>query len=74
MIQEMSSFRLYIPGDRPDLSCQPNPYSAETNGFVLSDTIWTFNMAATTAKDSFNENAENTVAVTKDNFALKAYI
>ena len=50
-----------------------NPYSAETNGFVLSDTIWTFNMAATTAKDSFNENAENTVAVTKDNFALKAY-
>ena len=38
------------------------------------DTIWTFNMAATTAKDSFNENAENTVAVTKDNFALKAYI
>ena len=37
-----------------------NPYSAETNGFVLSDTIWTFNMAATTAKDSFNENAENT--------------
>ena len=48
-----------------------NPYSAETNGFVLSDTIWTFNMAATTAKDSFNENAENTVAVTKDNFALK---
>lgn len=31
-------------------------------------------MAATTAKDSFNENAENTVAVTKDNFALKAYI
>ena len=51
-----------------------NPYSAETNGFVLSDTIWTFNMAATTAKDSFNENAENTVAVTKDNFALKAYI
>ena len=51
-----------------------NPYSAETNGFVLSDTIWTFNMAATTAKDSFNENAENTVAVTKDNFALNAYI
>lgn len=30
-----------------------NPYSAETNGFVLSDTIWTFNMAATTAKALF---------------------
>ena len=51
-----------------------NPYSAETNGFVLSDTVWTFNMAATTAKDSFNENAENSVAIAKDNFALKAYI
>lgn len=51
-----------------------NPYSAETNGFVLSDTIWTFNMAATTARDTFSENAENTVAVTNDNFALKAYL
>ena len=51
-----------------------NPYSAETNGFVLSDTVWTFNMAATTARKSFDENAENTVAVAKDNFALKAYI
>ena len=51
-----------------------NPYSAETNGFVLSDTVWTFNMAATTGKDTFNENTKNTVAVTKDNFALKAYL
>lgn len=51
-----------------------NPYSAEVNGFALSDTVWTYNMAATTAKDSFDENAENTVAVTKDNFALKAYL
>ena len=51
-----------------------NPYSAETNGFVLSDTVWTFNMAAATARDSFDESAENSVAITKDNFALKAYI
>ncbi len=51
-----------------------NPYSAETNGFVLSDTVWTFNMAATTAKESFDENAENSVAIAQDNFALKAYI
>jgi len=51
-----------------------NPYYAETNGFVLSDTVWTFNMAATTANDSFDENAENSVAVSRDNFALKAYI
>ena len=51
-----------------------NPYSAETNGFVLSDTVWTFNMAATTARDSFDESAKNSVAIAKDNFALKTYI
>lgn len=51
-----------------------NPYSAETNGFVLSDTVWTFHMAATTARESFDENAANSVAVARDNFALKAYI
>ena len=51
-----------------------NPYSAEKNGFVLSDTIWTFNMAAITAGKAFNETAGNTIALTKDNFALKAYI
>ena len=51
-----------------------NPYSAEKNGFVLSDTIWTFNMAAITSSKSFNETAGNTIALTKDNFALKAYI
>ena len=51
-----------------------NPYSAETNGFVLSDTVWTFNMAATTARNSFDENEANSVGVTQDNFALKAYI
>ena len=51
-----------------------NPYFAETNGFALSDTLLTLNMAAITAKDSFDENKENTVAVEKDNFALKAYL
>lgn len=51
-----------------------NPYSAEKNGFVLSDTVWTFNMAAITSRDTFDENAENTIAVPKDNFALKAYV
>lgn len=51
-----------------------NPYSAEMNRFVLSDTVWTFNMAATMARNSFNESAENSVAIAKDNFALKAYI
>ncbi len=51
-----------------------NPYSAETNGFVLSDTVWTFNMVAITARDSFDESDDNVVAVVKDNFAMKAYI
>ena len=51
-----------------------NPYFAETNGFSLSDTVWTFHMAAITTNNSFDENAENTAAVEKDNFALKSYL
>ena len=51
-----------------------NPYFAETNGFALSDTLLTLNMAAITAKDSFDENKENVAAVEKDNFVLKAYL
>lgn len=46
----------------------------ELNGFALSDTLLTLNMAAITAKDSFDENKENIVAVEKDDFALKAYL
>ena len=51
-----------------------NPYSAEENGFILSDTVWTFNLAAITAKESFDETEENSVAITRDNFGLRAYI
>ena len=51
-----------------------NPYFAETNGFALSDTLLTLNMAAITAKDSFDENKENIAAVEKDNFVLKTYL
>ena len=51
-----------------------NPYFAETNGFSLSDTLLTLNMAAITAKNSFDENNENIAAIEKDNFALKAYL
>ena len=51
-----------------------NPYFAETNGFALSDTLLTLNMAAITAKDSFDENKENLVAVEKEYFAMKAYL
>ena len=51
-----------------------NPYFAETNGFALSDTLLTLNMAAITAKDSFDENKENTVAVSRNNLLGKWYI
>lgn len=43
-----------------------NPYVAEENNFVLSNTVLTLNMAAVTAQNSFNENHANTVALLKD--------
>ena len=51
-----------------------NPYVAEKNGFALSNTVLSLNMSAVTAKDYFDENTENTVAVEKDNSLLKWYI
>ena len=51
-----------------------NPYFAETKGVALSDTLLTLNMAAITAKDSFDENKENTVAVRRNNLLGKWYI
>ena len=51
-----------------------NPYAAEQNGFVLSNTVWTFNLAAVTANDYFDENAQNRVAIPVDNVASKWYI
>lgn len=51
-----------------------NPYVAETNNFVLSDTVWTFNMAAISLKNGFDESGDNSVAICKDNIALKAYV
>lgn len=51
-----------------------NLNAAEQNGYILSDTVWTFHLAAITANDFFVENQENRVAVAKDNMALKQYI
>ena len=51
-----------------------NPYVAEENNFVLSNTVLTLNMAAVTAQNSFNENHENTVALLKDDLLLKWYV
>ena len=51
-----------------------NPYVAEENNFVLSNTVLTLNMAAVTAQNHFNENHANTVALLKDDLLLKWYV
>ncbi len=50
------------------------PYAAEENGFILSNTAWSDNMAAVTAQDQFDESGENKVAVEKENLLLKWYL
>ena len=50
------------------------PYAAEDNDFILSNTVLTMNMAAVTAEDYFDENAQNSVAVEKGNLLLKWYL
>jgi len=51
-----------------------NPYAAEQNGFVLSNAVLAANMAAVTTQDYFNENAQNRVAIEKDNLFLRWYV
>ena len=51
-----------------------NPYVAEQNEFVLSNTVLSVSMAAITAQDYFNENEQNTVAVEKGNLLLEWHI
>ena len=51
-----------------------NPYAAEQNGFILSDTVLALNTAAVTSQNYFDENAENRVAIEKGNLSLKWYI
>lgn len=51
-----------------------NPYMAEENRFILSNTVMTVTAAAVTEKAYFNENDENKVAVDKDNEIMKWYI
>ena len=51
-----------------------NPNAAEELGYDLTDTVWKYNMAAVTVKKSFDENAENTVAIPKENSDLESYI
>ena len=51
-----------------------NPNAAEELGYDLTDTVWKYNMAAVTVKKSFDENAENTVAIPRENSDLESYI
>ncbi len=65
-----------LKDDRIDMifHASQNPYIAEQNGLSLSNTVLAFNMAAVTAEDYFDENAENTVAIEKGNLLLEWYI
>lgn len=51
-----------------------NPYEAEQNEIVLSNNVFLVNVAALSAGEYFDENAENTVAVGKGNLLSKWYI
>nr|WP_288548555.1 transporter substrate-binding domain-containing protein [uncultured Blautia sp.] len=51
-----------------------NTNAAEELGYDLTDTVWKYNMAAATVKKSFDENAENTVAIPRENSDLKSYV
>ncbi|RHT22040.1 transporter substrate-binding domain-containing protein [Clostridium sp. AM33-3] len=51
-----------------------NTNAAEDLGYDLTDTVWKYNMAAATVKKSFDENAENTVAIPREDSDLKSYV
>ena len=51
-----------------------NPYESEQNKIALSNTVFEINVAALSAKDYFDENSENTVAVSKGNLLSKWYL
>ena len=51
-----------------------NPYYAEKNGIALSNTVLSTSLAAVTTQNAFDESAENTVAIVKENAKFKWYI
>ena len=51
-----------------------NTNVAEDLGYDLTDTVWKYDMAAVTVKNSFDENAENTVAIPREDSDLKSYV
>ena len=51
-----------------------NPYEAEQNDIILSNTVFEVNVAVLTGVKKFDENKENTVAVSRNNLLGKWYI
>ncbi len=51
-----------------------NPSAAEENGLALSNTVCNFSLTALTARTSFNENEQHSVAVPESNLVLKRYL
>ena len=51
-----------------------NPYEAEQNDMILSNTVFEVNIAVRTGVKKFDENKENTVAVSRNNLLGKWYI
>ena len=51
-----------------------NPYEAEQNDIILSNIVFEVNVAVITGVKKFDENKENTVAVSKNNLLGKWYI
>ena len=51
-----------------------NPYEAEQNDIILSNTVFEVNVAVLTGVEKFDENGKNTVAVSRGNMLGKWYI
>ena len=51
-----------------------NPYEAEQNDIILSNTVFEVNVAVLTGVEKFDENGKNTVAVSRGNMVGKWYI
>ena len=51
-----------------------NPYIAEQNNLILSNTVFSLNMTAITTQNYFDESKEHVVAVKQDDLLLKWYI
>ena len=51
-----------------------NPYYAEQNNLSLSNTVLSVPLAAVTGQGAFDESADNTVAISKENSKYKWYV